>query len=263
MPGKNDDLIVRQLLGLQALPERGLRTDVASSKLRFFKRVADAIASGAEPQGAVERFLPEHRTEILIALSDAYAAVIPRYGKFTLAHLRSPEFKDEDNYYDRLVVEYIGIEGLSNATSIADTSKNDVVGVIAEGVQSGSGTEQIGRDIRKVMRNLAIWRAATIARTETHNASMWAGFKTVENAERELGVIVGKRWIYTMDERTRNNHRKMGMHPVIPLKEKFKVPNEAGGFDLMDHPGDHRGSASNVVNCRCQTIYEPIEPEYL
>lgn len=57
-----------------------------------------------------------------------------------------------------------------------------------------------------------------------------------------------KQWVARHDERTRHTHASADGQRV-PIDQPFSV----GGAALM-HPGDRRGPAGEVINCRCITI---------
>jgi len=121
--------------------------------------------------------------------------------------------------------------------------------VIEAGISDGVGVAQVASNIRKVT-GLTPWRAATVARTETHNAATFGSIETARSAEQDVGIVLLKEWLPTMDNRTRDAHRAMAGQPAIALDEKFNVDGE-----MMDRPSDPAGSAENVINCRCGLIY--------
>jgi hypothetical protein len=129
----------------------------------------------------------------------------------------------------------------------------DIISGSGTGLNEGLGTEEIARNIRRVSQ-LTPYRAATIARTETHAAATFGSIESVREAEEELGVRMMKVWLPTLDARTRDAHAAMSGHPPIPLDEKFNV-----GGELMDRPGDPSASAENVIGCRCALAYEEAE----
>ncbi|NIQ89325.1 MAG: phage portal protein [Deltaproteobacteria bacterium] len=96
------------------------------------------------------------------------------------------------------------------------------------------------------------YRREMIARTETirsSNGGSWALFNG-------WGVVEMKEWLATGDDRTRDTHlvawgqySEGGTPGPIPLNEAFNV----GGSQLM-FPGDPRGAAGEVVNCRCTLL---------
>lgn len=57
-----------------------------------------------------------------------------------------------------------------------------------------------------------------------------------------------KQWVARHDERTRSTHAAANGQRV-PLDQPFSV-----GGAALDHPGDRRGPAGEVINCRCITI---------
>ena len=92
-------------------------------------------------------------------------------------------------------------------------------------------------------------RAMRIARTETHSASSFASDRYNDRVSKELGISMKKRWVSVGDARTRTTHANANGQ-VRSMDEDFQI-NGA----LMKHPGDPRGGAKNVVNCRCVVVY--------
>ena len=64
-----------------------------------------------------------------------------------------------------------------------------------------------------------------------------------------------KEWIATLDERVRIDHAEANGQ-VVDMDKNFLV----GGEELA-YPGDSRGSAANVINCRCTNAPFPKELE--
>lgn len=97
-------------------------------------------------------------------------------------------------------------------------------------------------------------RSTTIAITETQN--VYESTKQEEAAgvnERLIrqGKNMQKRWIATLDSRTRVAHAQAHGQRV-PLKSLYTI-----GSDLMEYPGDtsHGASLGNVINCRCSSMF--------
>lgn len=87
-------------------------------------------------------------------------------------------------------------------------------------------------------------RSMTIARTEIHGAS---GFASHE-AAIQTGVVIGKRWLSSRDGQVRDEHGPLDDGTIYALNDTY--PN-----GLM-YPGDPSGSPEEVINCRCQELYE-------
>lgn len=89
-------------------------------------------------------------------------------------------------------------------------------------------------------------RARTVARTETLgavNAGAFAG--AVRDAETRGDLAPMKVWLATEDTRTRPTHTEADGQRTL-LTSPFRV----GGAQLQ-FPGDPRGPANEVINCRC------------
>lgn len=140
--------------------------------------------------------------------------------------------------------EWIKNRALDSATAIDDTDYNDVQGAIQNGVDEGLGVAEIATAIRNVSE-LTPFRAATIARTETHAAASYGAIAEARQSADELGITLQKQWLPTLDNRTRPEHAAMNNSPPIPLDDKFIV-----GGEEMDRPGDPAGSPENTINCR-------------
>lgn len=127
---------------------------------------------------------------------------------------------------------------------------NRVEKVIQSGRAEGLTIVEIARNIEKNVRPITRSRAATIARTETHNAAGFAHHKYYKQVEADYGSVMLKKWVATNDPRTRSAHAVMNGKDPIPMDEPFQV----GGASMM-HTGDPNGGAANNVNCRCVIIY--------
>ena len=224
--------------------EYELRPAIARGRTAFLK----AAASDYETTGHVAAHrLTTHRKQVASALDTHYRRVVPHFAAHTLRQVKSRriETKAAQSLYDALVAEWIGREALRKATLIAGTDRDDVLRAIEQGLTEGQGTAEIATNIRKVSQ-LTPFRAATVARTETHAAATFASAEAAREAERTLDVRLLKEWGPTRDDRTRPEHLAMSGYGPIPTGEKFSV-----GGDQMDRPGDPSASPANLVNCRC------------
>jgi F like protein len=128
--------------------------------------------------------------------------------------------------------------------SLADFIRDRVMA----GFRDGWGVEKIAADLIANVVDIARWRAATIARTETHNAAM-AGLD--ETLQYKNIPIKTKTWWSAHDKRVRPTHR--AVHgTTIAMSETFTV-----GESQMRRPGDDSlgASAQEIINCRCTVLY--------
>ena len=73
----------------------------------------------------------------------------------------------------------------------------------------------------------------------------------MEDAE-EMGIEVLKRWVATLDSRTRDTHQELDGQEV-PVRDPFTVKVD-GVTEEIDYPGDPSAEPRLVYNCRCTMI---------
>ncbi len=150
-----------------------------------------------------------------------------------------------------LVRQWISEHAARAAKETAETTRADLQRIIdrAHAPDVEFNPVQVAADMLKA-KALSAFRAMTIAQTETHNAMMYASQAGAEKVANDNGLVMKKRWVPVQDTRTRDAHAAMAGTPAIPLDQDFTVNGEH-----MARPGDPRGSASNVVRCRCVLAY--------
>lgn len=155
---------------------------------------------------------------------------------------------DRNVDFEAWVEEYYKTRSLVLSGISANMAKR-VEKIIQEGRQEGLTLSQIADNISTKLRPISRARAATIARTETHNAAGFAHHKYYKQVESDYGGIIVKRWLATNDARTRSHHSAANGQTRM-MDEDFNI-----GGAPMSHTGDSRGGARNVINCRCVIIY--------
>ena len=150
-----------------------------------------------------------------------------------------------DDPFEQAMQNYIRIYGLQHAELITRTTKEQLKQLIQDGLNDGIGTEQIARNIRKKIPSMAQFRAATIARTETHTAANFGS----QAAAEATGLVLMKEWAAAEDDRTRPDHSDADGQ-VVPMDGSFTV----GGVQLQ-FPGDPSGPPEQIINCRCVQLF--------
>ena len=101
------------------------------------------------------------------------------------------------------------------------------------------------------------WQIDRIVRTESTIAANRARYE----AAKQRGGRYVKQWISIHDKRTRRepfDHLDMDDGQTIPYLQPFAVPMEGTNeTDYLQYPGDPKGEASNIINCRCTFIILP------
>lgn len=247
------DLRYRQVRN-EALLAR-LEIDLARSVKNARTAFVAACAHAYEHEGdrTFDGELIAHRVSLAGLLTTQARRTIPRFARLTLGEIALLARKaEEDSWFERLIRDWLAAQGLARARLIAETARADVLRALQAGTDAGDGTEAIARRIRKVSA-LSPWRAAVVARTETHQAALYAQAEAAKRGAEEYGLRLEKVWLATLDHRTRDIHAAANGQ-AVPIGEKFTV-----GGELMDRPGDPSASAHNTVNCRCTLIHRPIK----
>lgn len=142
-----------------------------------------------------------------------------------------------------------------NVTQVTQTTKIMIERSIVSSLNDGLGTEDTAKRLEKSSA-FSRKRARVIARTETHQAMNYANNTIAKRMNLKKPV---KKWASAVDERTRGWHRDMNSKPAIGIDEMFMVltPTAGGATTerFMSYTGDPAGGASNVIQCRCFTLY--------
>ena len=196
----------------------------------------------------------KHIEEVEALLKAQYRRVINEQSLLVVSRIRSMKrIPNYEGYFERLIMFWTRERALESAESIAATAIDDVRRAVAKGQKEGKGSREIARAIRAVAL-LTPSRALTIARTETHGAAMYASETISKQASNDFGLVLQKHWLPTIDARTRDAHAAMDSEKGVDLNGDFIV----GGV-RMSRPGDPRGGAANVINCRCGVFYGEVE----
>jgi hypothetical protein len=117
----------------------------------------------------------------------------------------------------------------------------------------------IAKEIKDKIKKDGISRSELIASQEVGVAESWSREKEAEIINNTTlttptgqPVQLFKEWVATLDRRTREAHISADGQRVL-VNEPFSV-----GGELLQFPRDPRGSAGNVINCRCVAIYDSV-----
>ncbi len=219
-------------------------------------RVIELVAREFQRERQITEVQFDGHVTVMRRLQDTYGRVAIRLAlNEALAVGLKAHVKDWDKLWLYLVQRWVSEYGGAMALETATTTRNDIQRIIsaALGVEEEFNPASLVEAILAV-RDLSRSRARTIARTETHNAMMFAADEGARKLARDNGLRAMKRWLPVQDERTRANHSAMANHPAIPMDADFNV----GGVK-MSRPADPRGGAANNINCRCVLTYSVSE----
>ena len=191
----------------------------------------------------------QHEQNIRELLSIEQTATIQTFASIQAAEL-GLELASQS--VERIQFEYLEQFALNHSRLIADTTFKKLRQALLTSLASGdTSPRKVAKDILAVTK-LTKPRALMIARTESHNAAVYAQFQVSKEYEEYYGERLYKRWSPTRDKRVRDTHKRMSSHPVIPLNQAFRV----GGSQML-MPGDSSlgAPASEIINCRCNLRY--------
>lgn len=124
---------------------------------------------------------------------------------------------------------------------------------ITHGIIQGEDIRQIAKRIVKTTAESSYKSAVRNARTAYTGAQNAGRIEGLHQAQK-LGIEVKKRWLATLDARTRDSHRDLDGQ-VQEVDDPFKSPLG----DIM-FPGDPTADPGNIWNCRCTLVY--VYPDY-
>lgn len=121
--------------------------------------------------------------------------------------------------------------------------KQQIAQVITQSIIKGEGINQASQRLKKVLGQTSdnVFR---IYQTETTRINNEASLKSMEHS-KSMGLELKKQWVSTLDEKTRRSHQKLDGE-VVDLDKPFS--------NGLMHPGDPKGEAKDIINCRCTMI---------
>lgn len=221
-----------------------------SPLLKEFNRLA---REASRPDANIILLIAQHKIRLRKILQKVYSATIEFVANRTMeeanenakASFAKIEKKDFDGEILRLISIWLFTNAFIVSSTIAGTSSSLILKAISDNI--GEGQDVVARAIRNAVGGaVGLFRSRMIARTETHDASQAAQLNVVQNMDFKPEF---KQWVAILDDRVRDDHR-FADDQTRRLNEPFDV-----GGKKMDRPGDRRGGAAQVINCRCVMVF--------
>lgn len=125
--------------------------------------------------------------------------------------------------------------------------KQQITASVTSSILQGKSIPKIANDLQSRMRDMNRTSAIRTARTAV-TAAQNAGRLDTYRSAQDMGIKLKKRWLATLDNRTRHAHAMLDGQ-TVDVDKPFKVD----GYELM-YPGDTSAPGYLVYNCRCTTI---------
>ncbi len=247
MTTPQDPFLPARLRALAVITDGEQRTGRAwyRSMTSFLDRVRPAVLGGG---GIDPGRVSDHQQ---FWTDEVNVRVLPTVAETMRGMFRRVTGRD-DPPGDPYVADYLNAAG-NRMVNIPDEVYGLIVAEVERGIQEGLDVPTVTQRIDTLLTASGSdrWpnRARTVARTETMGAVNAGAFRSAQlEAQARGDVAPFKMWIATDDTRTRPTHRAADQQRTL-LSEPFVV----GGADLM-FPGDPRGPAQEVINCRCSLL---------
>jgi len=145
-------------------------------------------------------------------------------------------------------LRWIAREAGRQIRRISESLRRDIADMVLAMVRDGKSNDVIARELSRQAPEIAKPRAATIARTETHNSALAAVDAAL--AYKKIKVRT-KTWWSAQDKRVRDTHREAHGQTV-----DYDQPFTVGGAAMM-RPGDDSMGAGpqEIINCRCAVLF--------
>lgn len=127
--------------------------------------------------------------------------------------------------------------------------KQQITASVTSSILQGKSIPKIANDLQHRMQDMNRISAIRTARTAVTGAQN-AGRLDTYRAAQDMGIKLKKRWLATLDSRTRHAHAMLDGQ-TVDVDKPFKVD----GYELM-YPGDSSAPGYLVYNCRCTQISE-------
>jgi SPP1 gp7 family putative phage head morphogenesis protein len=124
---------------------------------------------------------------------------------------------------------------------------------LMKGMVQGHSYNKVAKEIKNRI-NIGANKAIKVVQTEMHRSSSAGQLASMEYAKSK-GVIMQKRWVSTLDSKTRDSHQKLDGQ-TVNVDEDFKL-----GSKHASAPS-HFGNPKEDINCRCtmMSVVAGIEP---
>lgn len=132
-------------------------------------------------------------------------------------------------------------------------NQKKVTGSVLQGIIQGESIDDIAKRIARDTAQQNRKAMIRYARTATTGAQNAGRMETMHRAQG-MGINVRKQWLATLDNRTRDSHRRLDGKEA-DVDEPFKSE-----FGKIMFPGDPHAHPADVYNCRCTLVY--VYPDY-
>lgn len=125
--------------------------------------------------------------------------------------------------------------------------KQQITASVTSSILQGKSIPKIANDLQHRMQDMNRTSAIRTARTAV-TAAQNAGRLDTYRSAQDMGIRLKKRWLATLDGKTRHAHAMLDGQ-TVDVDKPFKVD----GYEIM-YPGDSSAPGYLVYNCRCTQV---------
>ena len=131
---------------------------------------------------------------------------------------------------------------------------------IADSLESGMSIDDAAGQVRKDFGEFYEGQAKTIVRTEFASAMSEASYQ-FGNDLATISKKMSKTWLAMGDEHTRPDHLALDQKSLSGNAEDVPDMYFESGDTSLRYPKDESGEAKDVINCRCDLLWDVVEWE--
>ena len=228
--------------------ERVLQMKLRPLINRQYMDAASLITQGVRD---VDHVVNLQTTRLRKLLRAHYRRVAMTSGRQAIIAYDPPKSMNESFWNS--INQHIALNTGRKIQQIQGNTLNSITKVMQKGIQEGETNREIAKRLRKTGKVASVFNSIRIARTET--LGMYN--KATDASVDETGLKFNRVWSTTKDLRTRRRKKKSKWdHWIVDgQKRKQNEPFDVSG-EKLDFPGDPKGSAGSIINCRCVLLYE-------
>ena len=251
----------RQMVVLENIFARELRPVLG----RQYMNAATLVQQGV--LDAVDHSVDLERARLAKIFGRHYKRVATTFGNKTYSimedvkSLVAYESKGPKDEFWKSINAWTSSQTAQKVRRVQKTTKENIARVIQKGMGEGEDHRGIAKRVRKQSKAVNPHRARTIALTETHSVAV----KSMDTAIASTRIEMEREWVSAKDDRTRSRARKDKFEHYLkfPAGPDGEKTSQDGQFiktgQALSFPGDPKGSAGNVVRCRCVLLYHTVK----
>jgi len=228
----------REYVQLMITNEAYMRKRIQKVLKRQYESVADSLTN-------IDAVINAFNTEIRGIFEESVIRIASIYRPYAMQKIEDSRKADYESTFWQEIREFAKTHAAERVVDIQSTTRKKLKLILERALETGQGYVGTRTAIRGLAEITTAFRAFMIARTEIHSFTGVVVDQTMLND----GGMKEKEWMGAADERERPTHVEANGQ-IVAVDKKFSV-----GRDKLRFPGDPKGSAKEIIACRCAALY--------